>query len=166
MDDALLVRGAQALGDLDCEVDCLTGGELAAGELGAKRFALKQLLDDVGRALVRSDVVDDGDVGVVEDPRGFGLLLEAAEAVGVLREGRWQDLDRDLAAQARVFRPIHLPHPASAERREDLVGTHTRARRVCQRILFSETLLRRELLERETGIEPATSTLARWRSTA
>ena len=32
-----------------------------------------------------------------------------------------QDLDRDLAAQPRVARPVDLAHPARAERGEDLV---------------------------------------------
>ena len=33
-----------------------------------------------------------------------------------------QHLDRHLAPEPRVPRPVHLAHPARAERREDLVG--------------------------------------------
>ena len=38
-----------------------------------------------------------------------------------------QDLDRHLAREPRVPRPVDLPHPARAERRDDLVGTEARA---------------------------------------
>ena len=74
------------------------------------------------------DVVDGGDVRVVQDAGGLGLLLEAAQAVGIGGEGRRQHLDRDLARKARVLRPIHLTHPPGADLAEDLVGTELRAR--------------------------------------
>ena len=38
-----------------------------------------------------------------------------------------KNLDRDFPAQARVLRPVHLSHPARAERSEDLVGPETSA---------------------------------------
>ena len=52
MDDSLVVRRAQAVGDLDGVVDCLARREAAAGELRAQSLALQELLDDVGRAVV------------------------------------------------------------------------------------------------------------------
>ena len=129
VDDPFLVRRRQALGDLPRALDRLARRKPAARELRPQRLALEKLLDDVGSALVRADVVDRGDVGVIEDARGLGLLLEAAQAVGVLREGRRQDLDRDLAPEPRVLRPVDLPHPARADRREDLVRAQLRAGR-------------------------------------
>ncbi len=85
MDDALLVRRGEAAGDLRGVVDAPRAAENApAGELGAQRLALEQLLDDVGRAVVLADVVDRGDVRVVQDAGGLRLLLEAAQAIRVL----------------------------------------------------------------------------------
>src|SRR6266545_2956153 len=40
---------------------------------------------------------------------------------------RRKDLHRHRALQPRVLRPVDLPHPAGAHRREELVGTETRA---------------------------------------
>src|SRR5215468_3440418 len=57
----------------------------------------------------------------------LGLLLEALQPVGVLRERRRQHLDRDVALQTLVARPVDLTHPACAERRGDLVGPELRA---------------------------------------
>ena len=90
VDDALVVRGGEAVRDLHRVVDRLALGELPAREHRPQRLALEQLLDDVGRAVaaIRPDVVDRGDVRVVEDAGGPGFLLEAAQAIRVLREGR------------------------------------------------------------------------------
>ena len=76
-----------------------------------------------GRAVVGADVVDRRDVRVVQAARRLRLLLEAPQPVGVLRVRRRQHLDRDVALQPLVARPVHLAHPAGADRREDLVGT-------------------------------------------
>ena len=121
--DALLVRRREAVRDLERVVDRLARRELAAGEDRAERLALEQLLDDVRRAVrVRPDVVDRRDVGMVQDARGLGLLLEPAQPVRVLGERGGKDLDRDLARQPRVLRPVDLSHPSRADLREDLVG--------------------------------------------
>ncbi len=122
VDDPLLVRGGEAVDDLERVVDRLARRERAAREDRAQRLAFEELLDDVGRAVVLADVVDGGDVGVVQDAGGLGLLLEAAQAVGVGGEGGGEDLDRHVAAEARVLRAVHLSHPARADGGEDLVG--------------------------------------------
>ena len=101
--------------------------ELAAGEDGAQGLAFEELLDDVGRAVVLADVVDGGDVGVVQDAGGLGLLLEAAQAIGVGGEGGGEDLDGDVAAEARVLGAVDLPHAAGADGGEDLVGAEAGA---------------------------------------
>ena len=36
-----------------------------------------------------------------------------------------QDLDRDVAVELLVPRPVHLAHPTGTQRREDLVGAET-----------------------------------------
>ena len=41
-------------------------------------------------------------------------------------DGRRQHLDRDVPVELRP-RPVHLAHPARAERRKDLVGAESRA---------------------------------------
>jgi hypothetical protein len=66
---------------------------------------------------------------VIENPGRARFLLEALQAVRVGRERRRQDLDRDVAAQARVLRTVHLSHPARADRLEDLVGPEAVSRR-------------------------------------
>ncbi len=51
------------------------------------------------------------------------LALEPVQALLVSGEGLRKNLDRHLAVEPRVPRPVHLPHSPRAERGEDLVGT-------------------------------------------
>ena len=48
---------------------------------------------------------------MVQSPDGPGLLLEPAQAFRVLRHRLGQDLDRHLAPEPRVERPVNLPIP-------------------------------------------------------
>ncbi len=73
-------------------------------------------------ALGRADVVDGGDVRMVQRRGRAGFLLEARQPLGIRRELLRQDLDRDLAAEPRVAGQPDLAHAAGAELLLDLVG--------------------------------------------
>jgi hypothetical protein len=128
VDEALAVRGREALRGLRGDVEHLALAGRAAGEHLAQRLALEQFGNDEGRAVVRADVVDRDDVGVVERGDGARFLLEAPQAVGILGEGFGQDLDRDVAAQACVTGAVDDAHPPGAEDAEDFVGAQPRSR--------------------------------------
>ena len=55
MDDALVVRGRETVGDLERVLDGLARAEAAPSDPLAQRLAFEQFLDDVGRVLVRAD---------------------------------------------------------------------------------------------------------------
>ena len=123
VDDSLLVRGGESFGRLDRVIRRLPYRKRSAREPAAERFPLEKLRDDVGRALMRAELVDGRDVGVVQRAGRLRFLLEPAKPFRVLRERRRQDLDRDVTLEARVLRPVHLSHPAGPDRRQDLVGS-------------------------------------------
>ena len=52
---------------------------------------------------------------MIEQREDLRFALEAGEAFGVEHKGLWQNLQRDVAIQLRVARPIHLSHPAGAD---------------------------------------------------
>ena len=56
---------------------------------------------------------------MVQGGEHFRFALKTREPIDVDRERRRQDLDRDLALEFRVGRPIHLPHPAFTDLRGD-----------------------------------------------
>ena len=59
--------------------------------------------------------VNGGDVRVVEAGEDLRLPREPGEAIGIIREGVGQDLQRDLAVELRVSGLPDLAHPALAE---------------------------------------------------
>jgi hypothetical protein len=111
------------------EVEQALRRERLAVENLAERLAVDELHRDEDRLARGSDLVDRDDVLVVQRRRRARLLLEALAPVRVGGELRREDLDGDLAPEARVSRAIDLAHPSGAERREDLERTEARSGR-------------------------------------
>jgi hypothetical protein len=88
-----------------------------------ERLPLEQLGDNVGGGFVDAHIVDGQDVRMVEAARRLRFLLESAAPFRIGLEGRWKNLDGDVALQLRIARAIDLPHPAGAERPENLEAT-------------------------------------------
>lgn len=63
-----------------------------------------------------ADVMDGQQVGMAQGPRRARLLLEAPKPLGVLGEGRREDLDCHVPAQARVLGLVDLAHAARSDR--------------------------------------------------
>ena len=114
MDDAGLVRGGQAFGDLDADVE---------HRAHVTRSGDGDAFDVLHHQVVRADVVQVADVGVTE--RGDGARL-AIEPLGELFFG---NLDGDEAIQPHIACAIDLAHSARTDRGEDLVGPEPGTRR-------------------------------------
>src|SRR5207247_8796363 len=67
------------------------------------------------------DRVDRDDVRVVQRGESPRLALEPRQPFRIGGHGFRQNLDRNLAPELRILRPVHFSHPARAEWREDLV---------------------------------------------
>jgi len=76
-------------------------------------------------AIALLDRVHHHDVGMRQRRHRLGLAPEALQSAGVIGQLRRQYLDRDVAIQARVARPIDLSHAAGAEQLLDLVVGET-----------------------------------------
>ena len=89
--------------------------------------AVEKLGDDERRAIVRAEIEDDQQIGMIERAGGARLLLEALQMIAILRQRRGQHLDRHLPPDARVARAVDLAHATGAERAGDLVGAEAGA---------------------------------------
>jgi hypothetical protein len=89
-------------------------------------MAFEQLRYDVRSTVVRADIVDGEDVRMVEGAGNPGLLLEAAEPLGI-GDFLGENLDRDLALQARVTGAVDLAHAPRSEPPHDLVRAESKA---------------------------------------
>ena len=127
VDDPLLVRGFERLGNLLRDRQCLVERDRAACDPLRQVVALDQLHDEGVNVTRLFESVNDGDVGMVQRRQGPGFTLEAREPLGVVRERLGQDLDRDIAVQRRITRLIHLAHAALADLCGDFVDAETRA---------------------------------------
>ena len=126
MDDALLVRLLEGFGDLLRDLEGLADrdrpalqalGEVLAGdELHGEEVSGRPVGER--RAL---EAVDVGDARVVERGEDLRLALEAGQPIGIGGEGLGKQLDRDVAAELRVRRPVDVAHPARADRGGDPV---------------------------------------------
>lgn len=76
-----------------------------------ERLALDELEDQILCAVNLFQVVDDGDVGMVERREHVCLALEARQPFRVLREGVGQHLNRHVAPEVRVVSAIDLAIP-------------------------------------------------------
>ena len=102
-------------------LDRLASRDWAGIEPVSNGLPFKQLRHDERRIGLDADVVHRKDVGMVQRRGCVGLLLESTEAVGVGGKRGGQDLDRNVATQARVTRPIDLAHAARTQWSDDFV---------------------------------------------
>ena len=56
--------------------------------------------------------------------RGTSFLLEPSQPVGIRRVVCVQDLDGDIAVEARIAGPIHATHATGTNQGVDLVRSH------------------------------------------
>jgi hypothetical protein len=129
VNNSLFVRGRQPARDLLRVVDSLARGrERTIAQAVAQRFAFEQLGNDIRRAVGLANVVNRKNVGMVQRGRRARFLREPLQALGIGRERRGQNLDRDGTVQPRVAGTIDFAHAARAQRRFDFVGAKFRAR--------------------------------------
>ena len=124
--DALVVRRRERARDLARHAQRLGLRQRPARDPLGERLALDELHHQVvdrravpARGL--SDLVNDRDPRVAERGEQPRLALEARQPVAGVRDLLGQDLDRHLAPQAGVERPVHLAHAPAPERAPDLV---------------------------------------------
>ena len=129
VDDPLVVSSRESVRELQRILHGLAHRQGAQSEPRAQRLALEQLRDHVERAVGLAEIVNRQDVRMGQRRDRLGLALEAREGLRAPGELPGEDLDRNLPVQARVPGPVHLAHPASAERCLDLVGTESRTDR-------------------------------------
>src|SRR5262249_17923057 len=121
VDDALVVRGLQGVGNLPRDRQRIAEGQTAAPEPPGERVAFDELEDKQARLSNLLESMNRGDVRMVQRREHLRFASESREPFRIEGERGGQDLDRDLALQLRVARAVHFAHPTRAERRDDLV---------------------------------------------
>jgi len=123
--DPGLVRGGERGGDLDGKLNRIRRLHpllRRACHSLAQRLAVNELLDDVAAAFNFADVVNGDDVRMVQGGGRPRLLFKAPHPLPVVRELSGQQFDGHFATQPGVEREMNFAHPATAQRRQNLVS--------------------------------------------
>ena len=121
MDDPLLVRRLERLGDLLCDRQRFINRNRAPSDPIRQRRAVHQFKHQGMNPSSVFQAVDAADVRMIQRGECLRFALEARDALGIRDEHIRQHLDRDVAFQLRVPRAIHLAHPTRADGAEDFI---------------------------------------------
>ena len=119
--DARFMRLGEALCHLRGNFDYFTYREHAGGKQLAQCLTIYQLHRDVVSGTVLAQFVDGNDIGVIEGRCGARFSLEAVQPITVGGKCDGQNLDGNIAIQARIPRPVDFAHASRAERSDDLI---------------------------------------------
>ena len=122
MDDALLVRGLETRGDLRRVPQGLVRVERPAVHHVGDGLAVDELHDERRPAVGFFEMVNLGDVRIVQRRQRLRFAPESGKTFRVTREGVWQDFDGHVAPELRIARAIHLAHAAFTNESGDLEG--------------------------------------------
>ncbi len=121
MDDSLGMAGGQRVGNLDAHVEHLLDIHgLAVHEI-AKALAFELLHDDVGLAVEVADIVDGADVGMIQLRGDARLTQEALQRLVIVEQVVRDELQRDAAAKASVFRLVYHPHSTATQLAQNVI---------------------------------------------
>ena len=128
MHDAALVREAEAVGDLQRDLDRFVGGEPLVLQPRAQVRAFEQLHRQEREVALLAEVEGGDDVRVVELARGPRLQGEALLVFLAVLDvvGEQDRLQRDHAVERRILGAVHHAHRAAAELADDLVAADLR----------------------------------------
>jgi hypothetical protein len=122
VDDIEMMRGDQSARDFQGVGNRRPHRDGAVLQAAPERLAPQQFGDDIWHALSRSHVVNGDDVRVVDERRGARFLREPRQALGIRRDTRGENLQRDQSTEAGVARAVDVAHAAGGEEAIDLVG--------------------------------------------
>ena len=121
MNDVLLVRGVEGVGDLPGDGESLRDRHRAAVEAFGECGPFDEFEHEHGPALEILHPVDRTDVRVVQGREQACFAREARTALGIGDEDGRQHLDRNLATELAIASAIHFSHPASAKRAKNAI---------------------------------------------
>jgi hypothetical protein len=113
------VGRGQCIADSSHDLGRLGRLQCCAGHEEVAQVVSGDVLHDhvIGLVLGGAPVVDRHDVGVGEASRGPGLVLEPVHELGVVRQGRVEDLYRHGPVEKHIVAPIDLAHAPGGETR-------------------------------------------------
>ena len=127
VDDPLVVRRLERLRRSRARWRVPRQPAAALSRSARQRLAVDQLEHEETLAVRFLEAVNAADMRVVQSGEDLRFTAKPRQALRIVRDAVGQSLQRNVAAEIRVPRPVDLAHPAGAEQRHDLVGAKARA---------------------------------------
>ncbi len=121
VNDPLLVRRIQRVGDLDRHVEQRLNLERLPLDQVPEGLPFQQLHGNEWLAFVLADLVDRADVGMVEGRGSLCLPLEPFQCLVIFGKFPRQELERHEAMELHVFSFVHHAHAPGTKLFEDAV---------------------------------------------
>src|SRR5215470_17459085 len=128
MNNAASMRFVEGIGYGNRYCERLSQRQSATVQAVSEGLTFQVLQHQEVDAVLRTNIVKSADVGMIQRRNCAGFALEALPGLGILREMRGENLDRNRAVQPRVARAIDLAHAACAQRRLDFIRPELGAR--------------------------------------
>jgi len=123
MNDGAIMGGGEAVGELNGEGKEVRFGEGTWGEGGVERVARNEFHDEEIGIALGVEIVDGGDVGVIQLGESAGFVAEAVTRGFIGESSGRENLDGHIAIEARIVGEVNNSHAAAADSREDSVVT-------------------------------------------
>src|SRR6266496_2835421 len=114
MNDPFGVRGIQCVGNLDSQVQQCFQFYRPRSYAMLQSYSIQKLHGNERLAVLLADVVNRADVRMIQRRSGLRFALKAGEGLRLPGNIVGQELERDEAVQARVFRFVNHAHTAAA----------------------------------------------------
>src|SRR5262245_46782458 len=121
MGDSFRLSFAERIGYLNGDLNYLADVERAPTNLGRQSLPLDILHGDEARAVVVPNVVDSGDVRMLESGGGIRLTGKAPHPVLICSHPCRQDFQSHHTVEPRVLGQIDFTHPPSAQQPHELI---------------------------------------------
>ena len=122
MNDPARVREAQTITDPDDDAQLLRYREVLAGSDDAvEALAFEVFHDQVGEAILVSELVNRDNILVLKAAGGFCFPVKSFQQFGILAEKSGQHLDCDRPADTRIRGPVDDTHTTPADDTGDVV---------------------------------------------
>jgi hypothetical protein len=121
VNDTFLVRCFQCIGNVHCDIERFIDRNRATLNTVRDRFPFDQFHDEESCVVRFLQIVNGGDVRVVEGCQHFRFPLESTHSIRIARKFVGQDLDGHVAFELSIARPIYFAHPAFAKQSRDFV---------------------------------------------
>ena len=117
MDDPLLMRCLQRVRNLFRQAQRLIDRNRTTRNEIRKRFTLHEFQNQTARLSQYFEIVDRGNVRVIEGGQNFRFAPEPGDAIRIFGKRVWQDFDGDITLELGISGKIHLTHAARPEQR-------------------------------------------------